>query len=254
MVPPVPPENRANPVPKECKVFLVVRDQKVLKAKRAKQAKWVLLDHLDLMENTGNGALSDLKVKKVNQESKEHQDLVVFPDQKDLKEVQATLDSRDPTVNLVSKDLKEKTAKMVLMVKREKQDLLVMLVLLVKWEPLGLLANLVPREQRVPKVALDCLVTKVTKVGPAFLVLLELLVTRESPDHKVLQDYEAHLEHRVTLVRPANLEKLATPAQLESLDLSVRKAIVDVADPKVIEENWVLQVAKVNSERKEKLD
>jgi len=181
-------------------------------------------------------------VKKVNQESKEHQDLVVFPDQKDLKEVQATLDSRDPTVNLVSKDLKEKTAKMVLMVKREKQDLLVMLVLLVKWEPLGLLANLVPREQRVPKVALDCLVTKVTKVGPAFLVLLELLVTRESPDHKVLQDYEAHLE------------KLATPAQLESLDLSVRKAIVDVADPKVIEENWVLQVAKVNSERKEKLD
>jgi len=52
LVPPVPPENRANPVPKECKVFLVVRDQKVLKAKRAKQAKWVLLDHLDLMENT----------------------------------------------------------------------------------------------------------------------------------------------------------------------------------------------------------
>ena len=137
-------------------------------------------------------------MKKVNQESKEHQDLVVFPDQKDLKEVQATLDSRDPTVNLVSKDLKEKTAKMVLMVKREKQDLLVMLVLLVKWEPLGLLANLVPREQRVLKVALDCLVTKVTKVGPAFLVLLELLVTRESPDHKVLQDYEAHLEHRYT--------------------------------------------------------
>ena len=95
----------------------------------------------------------DLKVKRVNQESKVHQDLAVYPDQKDPREVLVILDSQDPVGNLVYKDLREKMAKMVWMVKLEKQDLLVMPALQVRWGLLDLLAKPVQKEQQVLKAA-----------------------------------------------------------------------------------------------------
>ena len=143
--------------------------------------------------------LLDLKAKRASQESKVHQDLVVSLDQKDPKEVLVILDSRDPTANPAYKDLREKTARMVLMVKLESRDPLVMLDLRVKWELLDRPENLVRKDQRVLKVAPDFLETRVTKVGAVFLALLEPRVTREFPDLQDLQVYEAHLEHRYWL-------------------------------------------------------
>lgn len=116
--------------------------------------------------------------------------------QKDPREVPATLDSPDPMVNPVSKDLKERTEKTAQTENPEKLDLRVKQDPLVKWDFQDRLANLGLRGQLEFREALDYRVTRATKDLPAYRVHQEHRVIKGYLDHKVLQDYGVHLVPR----------------------------------------------------------
>jgi len=250
----VPLVNRVNPVPREFKVCLEIRDLKVLKVKRAIADRWALLDRLVWTENMENWVQLDQKARRVNPAFRVHPDLVVLTGQKDPKEVPVTLDSPDPMANPAYKDLKEKMVKMVSTARSVKRDSLVILDLLVKWVMPVPLVNLVLKVRRVFRAVPDFPVIRVKRVVLVFLARREHQVIKEIPDHKVLRACEVPLDLPVTLVHQAKPESLATLVPSESWVLPVKSESADVADPKVIEENWVLPVVKVMLERRERLE
>ena len=135
-------------------------------------------------------------MKKVNPVFRERQVLVDPQDLKGLKEVLATLDSLDPTVNQENKVPKVTAAKMALTVDPVNLDHLEKLVHQAKWVFLALPVNLELRAPLVSKAARVYLATRVTRAAVAYLDPLEHLVNKVCPDLPDLLDFEDLLDLR----------------------------------------------------------
>lgn len=182
-------ESRAHLVPKVSRVNPEPRDRKVLKALKVKLETLDHPDHLDKTELTAKEDQLDPKVKKANRVFKDRPDREEWLDRKVLKEAQAIQVSQDPTVNRANKVQKVNQEKTVWTAKRARPVIPVKPELQVKWDCQDRRVNLDRRGRLVFKAALDCLVTRATKVPKGCRVHKDHQEIKVSMDLKDLLDF-----------------------------------------------------------------